>query len=95
MLESLTIDDFAGRVGERFLLTIEDGTLECALDGCERLGGAALGRIPFSLVFVGPREPLLPQRIYPCRHEELGDFELFLVPIDSDSSGTRYEAVFT
>ncbi len=50
---------------------------------------------PFSLVFVGPPEPRLEQRIYELEHDALGAFELFLVPIGFDpAGGLRYEAVF-
>ena len=95
MLEGLTIDDFAGRVGELFRFVTDMGTVDCELAECERLGAAEAGRIPFSLVFLGPADPGLPQRTYPCSHDELGDFELFVVPIGRDAAGTRYEAVFT
>ena len=95
MLESFTIDVFAGRVGERFRLVADGEALAVTLVECEQLGGTAMSRVPFSLVFLGPREPLLPQRIYPLGHDELGDFDLFLVPIARDDEGTRYEAVFT
>jgi hypothetical protein len=95
VLESLTVDAFAGRVGERFRLVADEETLEVTLVECEPLGGTALSRVPFSLVFLGPREPLLPQRIYPLGHDELGELEMFLVPIAQDAEGTRYEAVFT
>jgi hypothetical protein len=53
------------------------------------------GRLPFSIVFLGPLEPVLPQRIYRFEHEALGTFELFIVPIGPDESGMRYEAVFS
>jgi hypothetical protein len=95
VLESFTIDDFAGRVGERFRFTTDSGPLVCTLAESQALGQTILDRAPFSLVFLGPQEPVLPQRTYPCSHDELGEFELFLVPIASDGSGTRYEAVFT
>lgn len=95
MLEGVTIDDFAGRVGERFRLDAGERALELVLEECARLGEPALERVPFSLLFRGPREPVLAQRIYPLVHDELGRFELFLVPVAQDDDGTRYEAVFT
>jgi hypothetical protein len=95
VLESFTIDVFAGRVDERFRLLTDTETLDVTLVECEPLGGTAMSRVPFSLVFLGPPEPVLPQRIYPLGHDELGDFELFLVPIAQDDEGTRYQAVFT
>ncbi len=48
----------------------------------------------FSLHFRGDREPVLPQRIYTMKHDSIGEFELFLVPIGQDETGTTYEAVF-
>ena len=51
-------------------------------------------RAPFSLLFRGPRTPVLPQRIYSLAHAQLGTFDLFLVPIGPDAQGMRYEAVF-
>ena len=98
VLESYTIETFAGRVRERFRLDLDpDGTVDLELVEVTQLGPAADSstRAPFSLVFLGPTEPLLPQRIYPFEHGELGAFELFLVPIGLDTQGARYEAVFT
>lgn len=49
---------------------------------------------PFTLVFVGP-PPAIEQRIYTLSHAELGEVDIFLVPIGLDSDGSvRYEAVF-
>lgn len=49
---------------------------------------------PFSAYFHGPREAVLPQRIYRVEHDRLGEMELFLVPIGPDEKGMRYEVVF-
>ncbi len=97
MLETFTIDTFSGRIGERFRVRFEAETpVEVELAAAQALGSAeGAGRAPFSIVFRGPQEPIYEQRIYPVEHDELGSFELFLVPIASDASGARYEAVFT
>ena len=95
MLDDLTIDSFSGRVGERFGLENDGASHELELVECEQLGQAPVDRVPFSLVFLGPREPILPQRIYPLANDELGIREIFLVPISQDDDGTRYQAVFT
>jgi hypothetical protein len=63
------------------------------VDEPEPAGAGAL-RAPFSLVFRGPLEPLLPQGIHRLEHDALGELDLFLVPIGPDEAGTRYEAVF-
>ena len=56
-------------------------------------GGAGL-RAPFSILFTGSLDPLLPQKTYSFQHEELGSFDLFIVPVGQDEAGTHYEAVF-
>lgn len=48
----------------------------------------------FSLRFRGDRNFVFPQRIYPMKHDSIGEFDLFLVPIGRDDTGTFYEAVF-
>ncbi len=48
----------------------------------------------FSLFFDGPSDAYLPQQSLPMRHETMGDFDIFLVPINGDEKGIRYEAVF-
>jgi len=95
VLENVTVDSFEGRVGDRFDLDADGETHELTLDECKRLGSAALEREPFSLVFLGPGEPILPQRTYPLSHQELGRLEIFLVPIAQDDDGTRYQAIFS
>lgn len=48
----------------------------------------------FSLIFQGPDQTFLPQRLYPIEHDLIGAFDLFIVPIGRDEDGYRYEAVF-
>ena len=48
----------------------------------------------YPLVFRGPRDTLLPQRIYRFEHESIGDLDVFIVPIGPDDEGMLYEAVF-
>jgi hypothetical protein len=57
--------------------------------------GAGMARDPFRLEFLGPTDPILPQRIYRLEHEALGALDIFLVPIARDAGGTTYEAIFT
>jgi hypothetical protein len=90
VLEDFTLATFADRLGETFRVGDDPDVLEMEL--VEATAGIA-GR-QFSIVFRGPPEPVLPQRIYPFGHEELGSFELFIVPIGPDDSGMQYQAVF-
>ncbi len=51
---------------------------------------------PFSLIFRGPRDRPLDQRIHTLQHDRLGQFALFLAPIGpgSDGRGPYYQAIF-
>jgi hypothetical protein len=102
MLDTLTIDMFAARLGERFRVRVAEHTLETELIHVTPLqktrkdGGDAAGhRVPFSLIFRGPRQVVLPQQIYPVEHDAMGTLEIFLVPIGPDQAGMCYEAIFT
>ena len=48
----------------------------------------------FSVVFFGPADVFLPQNTYRLTHPEMGEFEVFLVPIKQEAEGFRYEAVY-
>ena len=99
-ISEFTLETFAPRVGETFRLQLADAaTLELVLADAsapESAAGAEEAglRSPFSIVLRGPLQPLLPQQMYSFAHDELGDFDLFIVPVAQDESGTQYEAVF-
>lgn len=109
-LETLTAEDFRGSRGARFRLTgrpADGGTpvsFEAELaDITEYPGGAAdTFRTPFSVLFHGPLEPVMPQGTYRASHERFGELDLFIVPVGphapAESEGApaamRYEAVF-
>lgn len=95
-LAPLTLAHFAPLQGQRFDLRAEGETaMPVALVEAHPLTahpGAA--RAPFSLVFEGPAEPLLPQATYGLVHPALGSLDIFLVPVARSPAGIRYEAVF-
>ena len=91
-LESLTLDDFAALLHERFRVDPGDRPpFEVELVEVSGIPREPGGRAPFSVVFEGGPSPSLPQRIYRVEHDALGALDVFLVPIAAD----RYEAVFT
>ena len=50
---------------------------------------------PFSLIFLGPPNPILPQATYRLTHDQLGELDIFIVPVGPDPQGRiQYEAVF-
>jgi hypothetical protein len=69
--------------------------LELRLTNVVLLGECTGKRRPFSLRFRGPRIPTLAQATYRLVHAEMGELEIFLVPIASDWDATTYEAVFS
>jgi hypothetical protein len=48
----------------------------------------------FAVTFLGPLDMFLGQGLRSFAHEQMGEFELFLVPIGQDERGYNYEAVF-
>lgn len=100
MLQSLTLETFTPRIGERFRVTAGDGkTMDVtlmevtALDASTR--SPSTQRAPFSLIFLGPVRPVWPQSIYRVDHDAIGSVDLFLVPVGPRDGGMQYEAVFT
>lgn len=94
-LETLTAESFSLRMEERFALSIPEGPIELTLTELEEFGPAAGGRNAFSIRFIGPPRPVLPQAIYRLENEVTGPLDVFLVPLGPNSGGMRYEAVFT
>ena len=93
MLENFTVGTFSGHLGNSFrVYQDESSTLDLELVSATELNEGS--ERPFSIVFRGPKDPLLPQRIYRMEHEGIGAFEIFLVPIGPDEEGLLYEAIF-
>lgn len=100
-LDWLTYAHFDGREGERFDASVGGETvvplvLEQATES-ELSGGPGPDgqqRHQFNLVFRGPAAPVHPQGSYRLAHADLGELELFLVPLSQASDGVRYEAAF-
>jgi hypothetical protein len=102
-VESLTVDVFRPRVGDRFrVCPTPESRLDAELVEARALGGSASPpaghpgrRIPFSLLFRTAAGSVMPQRIYRVEHDEIGPYDIFLVPVGKDATGVLYEAIFT
>lgn len=101
MTETPNLSDFTSLVGTVFTIVFPDGTFELTLGAVEPHGARAprpdvpeLRTEPFSLVFLGPPRPVLPQRMWDLSHPVLGTQAIFLVPIGPAEGRMRYEAVF-
>ena len=103
MLEQLTVGDFGGHLNAPFPILLETGErLDLELIEARSLGEPGgsprrePGRPPFSLIFRGPIDRLLPQRVYTVEHPTRGSLGIFLVPLgpEGDPKGLHYQAVF-
>ena len=103
MLERFTIDTFMPMAGQVFRLPVQGAEpLEMTLESVTEIPvsgwrpeEAAEHRKPFSLVFLGPPQFVLPQAIYRFEHDAIGAFEIFIVPIGRTPQGVSYEVVFS
>jgi hypothetical protein len=98
MLQDLTPASFEAHLGS--ILQIHYGAespLEVVIQEVKRHEPHPGPRAePFSIYFLGPLRPVLPQSIYRTEHAALGTMEIFLVPVGPDPKQQRmaYEAVF-
>jgi len=101
MLEVLSVREFADCVGTKFgVRAAADAQVwDLELTEATSLGSATArtltNRDPFSLIFRGALQPILPQQIYKFEHDRLGTLEVFIVPIGPDGAGMCYQAIFT
>ncbi len=102
-IEKLTLEIFSPLVNSKFKLSVDDGhAVEVELTEAKALGGPhtvkpdrdGMVQEVFSLLFDGPVNPILPQRIYLFEHEKIGRFEIFIVPVEKIPAGIRYQALF-
>ena len=94
MAETLTHEALAKSLGTVFQVQVAtDQTVELRLTEISDLKRSERQE-GFAIVFSGPNDAFLGQGTQLMRHEHLGHFELFIVPIGQDEDGYRYEAIF-
>jgi len=96
MSAPLTEKEFSKHVNTKFRVTVEPPVeLELTeVRGYLSKEHEETGMERFSAFFRGPGDRYLRQLIYSIEHEQMGAFELFLVPVSQGQDGYRYEAVF-
>ena len=93
-MREVSWDEMANAAGSAYTIQLEGGSIPGTLDCVEQLPPSGRASGSFRLEFLGPTDPILPQAIYPFTGENCEPFEIFIVPIERDSAGTRYEATF-
>jgi len=98
MPADLTEKEFSKHVNTKFRAQLDaETTVDLELDevkGYPGHPGDQQGMERFSIYFKGPATPHLPQKLYTLQHDQMGEFEIFLVPLSRNDQGSRYEAVF-
>jgi hypothetical protein len=97
MTAELTEKEFSQHLRSKFQLEVGGQDLELELievKGYRPQENEEAGMERFSVFFDGPGDTRLPQSVYSLTHEQMGQFDIFLVPISGDRNGFRYEAVF-
>lgn len=94
-IAQLTAADFEPRIEDDFRVSAPAGEVSLRLVEVRRLGKGLRQGDAFSLTFLSPPGPFLPQAIYPLLHPGFEALDLFLVPIGPKDGGNGYEAVFT
>jgi hypothetical protein len=94
-LAALSIGDFTPHLEAPFDMQTAGGGVPLKLAKVDPAGDSGRKGGAFSLIFVAPKGPWLPQGMYPVQHPVLGTMEIFLVPIGPASGGNGYQAIFT
>ncbi len=87
-------DDARGLAGESLELVPDEARPERVTMQVARvdLRAADPHMIQFSMVLLGPVEPVIAQRTYRLCHARLGEYALLVTPIARGAQGTQYEA---
>ncbi len=97
----LSLPTFSDRIDETFSLNLGESPVDLHLVEIRHLKPVEQGpgvpeglrTEPFSLLFRGPLDPLLPQQLYTFKHNDLGEFALFITAVGKDEEGMYYESV--
>ena len=100
MARTLTEEEFSQHVHTRFRVKV-DASQPVELYLVEVKGyenksehGSQEAMERFSVFFSGPGDRYLPQKTYSLEHDQMGAFDIFLVPIGRHDEDYTYEAVF-
>jgi hypothetical protein len=93
---SVSFERFETCVGSDFVGVEGSGTTRFALVEAQPLREAGVRGTgaPFSLLFSASDGAATEQGTYRLRHPDLGDVDIFLVPVAQGETGLLFEAVF-
>jgi hypothetical protein len=94
MAANLEHDEFLKHLNATFMIKVNDQDAVKAelIEVSERV--TTQRQDQFSVVFRTGNDVFLGQGLRTFEHERMGNFDLFIVPINRQQAGTDYEAVF-
>ncbi|MFL6862088.1 MAG: DUF6916 family protein [Allosphingosinicella sp.] len=93
MRPDIVLEDFARHLGKSFDIVAGDILFPLTLDTATPVFPSARAGGSFSLVFLGPRSPILKQGTYPVRCDG-EEWPLFIVPVGERDAVFEYEVIF-
>ena len=94
MEAALTHEEFSKHVNTKFQVQAdEDANVELELVTISELK-LHPQQEEFAIEFRGPLDMFLDQGVRNFSHDQMGQFELFIVPIKQDGQGFYYEVIF-
>ncbi len=91
----MQIGDFEPHLNSQFKLSLPDGEMAMDLVEVTKRGQGAREGGAFAVLWEAPADPMLPQGIYTLSHSEMGELEIFVVPVAQFGDRIQYEAVYT
>ena len=89
----LAKSEFEELVDQTFKVTSGDLSTELKLAQVQTPSHIPKGFESYTLVFTGPKEPMLEQAIYRFENDNFEAADLFIVPVAGDDDGYDYELV--
>ena len=94
MATVLEQEEFARHLNTKFRIHVNDAeTIEAELTSVSPLLVSDRQQ-RFSITFRTSNETLLEQGLRHFEHDQMGRFDLFIVPMERSDEGTYYEAIF-
>lgn len=94
-LKDINLDTFQPLAGADFTAALQDGDITLVLREATAMGKGLREGGAFSLLFSGPDGVHIQQGVLSLFQPQIGNVELFLVPVGETPHGLSYEAVFT
>jgi hypothetical protein len=93
MRPDIVMDEFARHIGEPFEVVVGDAVFPITLAEAQPIRPSIREGGSFSLIFTGPRSPILNQAMYEVRRGD-EQWPLFIVPVGERNGVFEYEVIF-